>query len=291
MFGLVRSARLRVLAVVTAGLLAATQLVSPAVAAGDPKIVFTNPVAADGFAAWPGDPDKTPEHAASSRLGVPCWQTSNTLKDQYIYLNIDATRIPAGATDAVLTINYFDTPGQQLTAQYDGDSAAFTPLPWFTFPGTGAWATTQFRMADVNFQNRANGADIRLVANAPGGVISSVCVSSVSISFADTTGITVTNQSLAFTQGSSTQGSGSVTLTSTASSVAWSITDDQYLPVASGNTTNGSINVAALGPGFYNLRLGAGDTVVGTTFAVIAPLPAGIQSPQGKWGVNTHMNH
>ncbi|TCC57506.1 hypothetical protein E0H73_29435 [Kribbella pittospori] len=276
----------KVLAVVAAGVLAAVQLGSPAQAASDPGVVFTNPVAADGITAWPGDPDKTPEHAASSRLGVPCWQTSNELKDQYIYLNIDAARIPAGATDAVLTVNYFDTPGQQLSAQYDSVSAAFTPLPWFTFPGTGAWATTQFRMSNVNFQNRANGADIRLMANAPGGVISSVCISSVSISFADTTGITVTNQSLVFTQGS-----GAVTLTSTVSSVAWSITDDQYLPVASGNTTNGAINVATLGPGFYNLRLTAGQTVVGTTLAVIPPLPAGIQSPQGKWGVNTHMNH
>ena len=276
----------KVLAVVVAGVLAAVQLGSPAQAATDPGIVFTAPVAADGITAWPGDPDKTPEHAASSRLGVPCWQTSNDLKDQYIYLNIDAARIPAGATDAVLTVNYFDTPGQQLTAQYDSVSAAFTPLPWFSFPGTGAWASTQFRMSNVNFQNRANGADIRLMANAPGGVISSVCISTVSISFADTTGITVTNQSLVFTQGS-----GTVTLTSTAPSVAWSITDDQYLPVASGNTTNGSINVATLGAGFYNLRLTAGQTVVGTTLAVVPPLPAGIQSPQGKWGVNTHMNH
>ncbi|MGZ0153594.1 sugar-binding protein [Kribbella sp. WER1] len=276
----------KALLVVAAGLLAATQLVVPAQAAGDPGIVFSSPVAADGITAWPGDADKTPEHAASSLLGVPCWQTSNDLKDQYVYLNIDAARIPAGATDAVLTVNYFDTPGQQLTAQYDSVSAAFTPLPWFTFPGTGAWASTQFRMSNINFQNRANGADIRLMANAPGAVISSVCISSVSISFADTTGITVTNQSLVFQQGS-----GNVTLTSTASSVAWSITDDQYLPVASGNTTNGSISAAGLGPGFYNLRLTAGQTVVGTTFAVIPPLPAGIQSPQGKWGINTHMAH
>ena len=227
----------KVLAVLAGGALATGALVAvqsgaPAEAATNPGIVFTNPVAADGMAAWPGDPDKIPEHAASSRLGVPCWQTSQELKDQYIYLNIDATRIPAGATDAVLTVNYFDTPGQQLTAQYDSVSSAFTPLPWFVFPGTGAWASTQFRMSNVNFQNRANGADIRLMANAPGGVISSVCISSVSISFADTTGITVTNQSLVFTQGS-----GNVTLTSTAPSVAWSITDDQYLPVASGNTT------------------------------------------------------
>lgn len=286
MFGSVRKA----LAVVAAGLLAATQLVSPAQAVADPGIVFSNPVAADGITAWPGDPDKTPEHAASSRLGVPCWQTSNDLKDQYVYLNIDAARIPAGATDAVLTVNYFDTPGQQLTAQYDSVSAAFTPLPWFTFPGTGAWSSTQFRMSNINFQNRANGADIRLMANAPGGVISSVCVSSVSVSFADTTGITVTNQSLVFQQGS-----GGVTLSSTASSVAWSITDDQYLPVASGNASisggAGSISTASLEPGFYNLRLTAGQTVVGTTLAVIPPLPAGIQSPTGKWGVNTHMNH
>ncbi|MEV4263788.1 sugar-binding protein [Kribbella sp. NPDC049584] len=276
----------KLVAVLAVGLLAAGQLAVPAQAAGDPGIVFSSPVAADGVAAWPGDADKTPEHAASTRLGVPCWQTSNDPKDQYIYLNIDAARIPAGATDAVLTVNYFDTPGQQLTAQYDSVSAAFTPLPWFTSPGSGAWASTQFRMSNVNFQNRANGADIRLMANAPGGVISSVCISSVSISFADTTGITVTNQSLVFQQGT-----GSVTLTSTASSIAWSITDDQYLPVASGNTINGSVNVANLGPGFYNLRLTAGNTVVGTTLAVIPPLPAGIQSPQGKWGVNTHMNH
>lgn len=281
----------KVLAVLAGGTLAAAALVAvqsgaPADAATNPGIVFTNPVAADGMAAWPGDPDKVPEHAASSRLGVPCWQTSQELKDQYIYLNIDATRIPAGATDAVLTVNYFDTPGQQLTAQYDSVSSAFAPLPWFVFPGTGAWASTQFRMSNVNFQNRANGADIRLMANAPGGVISSVCISSVSISFADTTGITVTNQSLVFTQGS-----GNVTLTSTASSVAWSITDDQYLSVASGNTATGSISTAALGPGFYNLRLTAGETVVGTTLAVIPPLPAGTQSPTGKWGVNTHMNH
>ncbi|MEU6717108.1 hypothetical protein ABZ897_37085 [Nonomuraea sp. NPDC046802] len=201
----------RLLALIATAMLAATQLVSPASAAVDPEIVFTNPVAANGITAWPGDPDKTPEHATSSRLGVPCWQTSNDLKDQYIYLNIDAARIPAGATDAVLTVNYFDSPGQQLTAQYDSVSASFTPLPWFSFPGSGTWATTQLRMSGVNFQNRANGADIRLMANAPGGVISSVCVSSVSVSFADTTGITVTNQSLVFKQGT-----GSVTLTSAA---------------------------------------------------------------------------
>lgn len=276
----------KVVAVVAAGVLAAAQLVSPAQAAADPGIVFSDPVAADGVTAWPGDPDKTPEHAASSRLGVPCWQTSNDLKDQYIYLNIDSARIPAGATDAVLTVNYFDTPGQQLSAQYDSVSAPFTSTPWFTFPGTGQWSSTQFRMSNVNFQNRANGADIRLTANAPGGVISAVCVSSVSISFADTTGITVTNQSLVFQQGT-----GNVTLTSSASSVAWSITDDQYLPVASGNTASGSISTASLGPGFYNLRLTAGATVVGTTLAVIPPLPPGTQSPTGKWGVNTHMAH
>ncbi|MEV4360022.1 hypothetical protein [Nonomuraea sp. NPDC049625] len=286
----VSSGRRRLLTFVATVVLTVTQLVAPASAAADPEIVFTNPVAADGITAWPGDRDKTPEHAASSRLGVPCWQTSDDLKDQYIYLNIDAARIPAGATDAVLTVNYFDSPGQQLTAQYDSVSAPFTPLPWFSFPGSGAWATTQLRMSNVNFQNRANGADIRLMANAPGGVISSVCVSSVSVSFADTTGITVTNQSLVFTQGA-----GSVTLTSTASSVAWSITDDQYLPVASGNAAiaagAGSISTSGLKPGFYNLRLTAGQTVVGTTLAVIPPLPAGIQSPAGKWGVNTHMSH
>ncbi|HWD82298.1 MAG TPA: sugar-binding protein [Kribbella sp.] len=276
----------KIVAVVAVGMLTATQLVTTAAAATDPGIVFSSPVAADGITAWPGDADKTPEHAASTRLGVPCWQTSNDPKDQYLYLNIDSARIPAGATDAVLTVDYFDTPGQQLTAQYDSVSAAFTPLPWFTFPGTGAWSSTQFRLSNVNFQNRANGADIRLMANAPGGVISSVCVSSVSISFADTTGITVTNQSLVFQQGS-----GNVTLTSTAPSVAWSITDDQYLPVASGNTTNGTISTASLGPGFYNLRLTAGSTVVGTTLAVIPPLPAGTQSPTGRWGVNTHMAH
>jgi hypothetical protein len=261
-----------------------------AAVAADPGIVFSNPVAADGIAAWPGDPDKNPDQAAPSRLGVPCWQTSAELNDQYIYLNIDSARIPAGATDAVLTVNYFDASGQQLTAQYDSVSAPFTPLPWFVFPGTGTWATTQFRMSNINFQNRANGADIRLMANAPGGVIGSICISSVSVSFADTTGITVTNQSLVFTLGS-----GSVSLTSTASSVGWSVTDDQYLPVASGNAPvsggAGSISVSSLGPGFYNLRLTAGETVVGTTFAVIPPLPPGTQSPQGKWGVNTHMNH
>lgn len=49
----------KVLAVVVAGVLAAVQLGSPAQAASDPGIVFTNPVAADGIAAWPGDPDKT----------------------------------------------------------------------------------------------------------------------------------------------------------------------------------------------------------------------------------------
>ncbi|MGW7680872.1 sugar-binding protein [Kribbella sp. NPDC054772] len=276
----------RAVAAVAVGLLTATLLISPASAATDPGIVFSDPVSADGITAWPGDPDKTPAHAASSRLGVPCWQTSNDLKDQYIYLNVDAARIPAGATDAVLTVNYFDAPGQQLSAQYDGVGAAFTSLPWFSFPGTGGWSTTQFRMSNINFQNRANGADIRLMANAPGGVISSVCISSVSLSFADTTGITVTNQSLVFQQGS-----GTVNLTSTASSVAWNITDDQYLPVASGSTTNGTISTASLGPGFYNLRLTAGSTVVGTTLAVIPPLPSGIQSPTGKWGVNTHMAH
>jgi hypothetical protein len=253
-------------------------------------IVFSDPVAADGIKAWPGDPDKTPADVVSSRAGVPCWQTGGTAKDQYIYLDVDSARIPAGATDAVLTVKYYDTPGQQLIAQYDGVGAAFTPTPWFTFPGTGMWATTQFSLANLQFSNRANGADIRLMANAPGGTISTVCLASASVSFADTTGITVTNQSLVFQQGS-----GSVALTSSAAQVAWSITDDQLLPVASGTAAvsggTGSVPVSTLGPGYYHLRLTEGSTVVGTTLAVLPALPSGTQSTAGKWGVNTHMSH
>jgi len=56
----------KLVAVVAVGLLAAAQLVSSAQAAGNPGIVFSSPVAADGITAWPGDADKTPEHAAST---------------------------------------------------------------------------------------------------------------------------------------------------------------------------------------------------------------------------------
>jgi len=91
------------------------------------------------------------------------------------------------------------------------------------------------------------------------------------------------------------RGSASISIGSTAASVSWKVTDPSGALVANGvrwmSAGAAVIDLSTLTPGYYTLALHAGAapnaTDLSSSFAVIEPVPATVDSP---FGVATHLN-
>jgi hypothetical protein len=100
--------------------------------------------------------------------------------------------------------------------------------------------------------------------------------------------VTVTSPTLVFTTGSV-----HIPVASSDQAVVYLVTDEQGLSVVPATTLpltggTGTINLSTLGPGYYNLTVGAGTTLVKTSFAVLSPLPANAISPTSPFGIGMH---
>ncbi|WP_157862276.1 glycoside hydrolase 5 family protein [Wenjunlia vitaminophila] len=120
----------------------------------------------------------------------------------------------------------------------------------------------------------------------------STSVGSARRASAATFSLSVTSPSLVFHQGS-----GGVVLGSSAASVSWRIADEKDATVRTGTSWmsqgKATINVADLGPGYYQLSLHAGSstdpTDLRTSFAVIEPVPGSLVNASSPFGAAVHI--
>lgn len=72
-------------------------------------VILSSPPIYNGVnKAWPGDEDKDPTHAATTRNGTACWTTSQNPLNPYLYVDVGSSAKPAGATYAIVSVDYFD---------------------------------------------------------------------------------------------------------------------------------------------------------------------------------------
>ncbi|RTE06203.1 hypothetical protein [Paenibacillus whitsoniae] len=270
----------------------------PQASAAQPQadVILSSPPVYSGVTkAWPGDADKDPAHAARIINGTAGWTSSQNPLNPYIYVDVASAAKPAGATYAIVAVDYFDAAATTMAIEYDGQSNAFQATPWMPMSGSQTWKTQLFELSDIKFANRTNGADFRLRVHSLGGSIPEICFSRIRVTFATTPTLTLMNPSLLFTTDSASLDFGTV-----GDAVSYAISDHQGVSLRSGSIPvgangHGTLSVEDLGPGFYNLTFSSmiDDQLVTrtTTFGIVTPTPAGALSPDSFFGIDTHFNH
>ncbi|MFE6666079.1 sugar-binding protein [Streptomyces sp. NPDC057697] len=274
----------RALTTLAVAALAATLVQAPAAAPAHARparataVLGAQPVYEGIERAWPGDRDKDPAHAVREQAGRSCWTMSGDPYNRYLYVDVAAGAVPAGAKRAVVTVDYFDAGAIGMGLQYDSQSNAFTGVSGPQLKGTGTWRSRQFELGDIRFANRANGADFRIDVQATAENMPPVCFSRIAVEFTDAPLLDITSRRLLFTQGTD---QGPITFASAADRIDWTIGDPGGVPLKSGTAqvTDGgaALDIRDLGPGYYTLTATAdsGAPVTRTTsFGVVAPLPA-----------------
>lgn len=284
--------RLTIATFLTAALTGIGLLVgSPASAAPPISAHLADPSSYTGIVrAWPGDKDKDPTNATREIDGDTCWSTSDVPFNRYIYVDVDSAAVPAGARRATVTVTYHDDAATGMRIAYDAQSNAWQTTATQPLLGSGSVVSSQFELTDIRFANRSNGADFRIDITANEGSVPSICVSDVTVSFADVPPLTITSPSLLFPQGDA-----HITLRSGAASVDYEIGDAEGVALTSGTAAVvagvASLDVSHLGPGYYTLNVSAdpGVPVTRTTsFGIVTPAPAGILNPDSFYGVGMH---
>ncbi|MFB7009205.1 MULTISPECIES: hypothetical protein [unclassified Streptomyces] len=274
----------RTLTTLAVAALAATPLQAPAAALAHAQAARATAVlgaqpAYEGIErAWPGDRDKDPAHAVREQAGRSCWTMTGDPYNRYLYVDVAAGAVPAGAKRAVVTVDYFDAAAVGMNLQYDSQSNAFTGTSGLSMKGTGTWQSHQFELGDIRFANRANGADFRLDVQATAENMPPVCFGRISVEFTDAPLLDITSRRLLFAQGAD---QGPITFASAADRVGWTIGDANGVPLKSGTAQVASgkaaLDIKDLGPGYYTLTATAdsGAPVTRTTsFGVVTPAPA-----------------
>lgn len=264
---------------IAAAALAAGMLAVPpahAAPAAASAVLGANPVYTGVDRAWPGDADKNPAAAVSERAGVSCWQTSGTPYNRYVYVDVADSAIPADATTAYVVVSYFDAGPTGVDVHYDSTTGAFTGSANLALTGSGTWKTHQFELPNVNFENRANGADFRLNVKADAASMPGVCFSRIDVHFTNPSQLTVTSPSLVFTQGRN-----AITFAAADDRIDWTIGDPAGVPLRQGTLPvadgTAALDISDLGPGYYTLtaKTDLGVPVTRTTsFGVVTALAA-----------------
>jgi len=242
----------------------------------------------NGMDGNPGDADKDIARNSDVVSGRACWRATSP-GNSFLYFDVHSERIPAGAHYAMVDVTYFDEPAGALSIQYDAESNAYQQAETVTMGGSGSWKTHHFVLPKINFKDRQNGgSDFRIGASSPA---KKACVAEVSVRFAATADLAVTNTTLLFDTGA-----GTLRLDSQADTVAWTITDRDGGAVAQGTANvvdaHAQIDVSSLPQGYYRFEATAtvdgSPSAVSTTFAVLDELPAGAIGADSPYGVGTH---
>lgn len=272
--------------------------VAPHTVAAQPQVdvILSSPPIYSGVnKAWPGDADKDPTHAATTRNGRACWTTSQDPLNPFLYIDVGSSAKPDGATYAIVSVDYFDAAATTMAIEYDGQNNAYQATPWMPTSGSQTWKNQIFELNGIRFANGTNGADFRLRVHSINGVMPEICFARVQVTFATTPALSVMNPSLLFTTNSANLDFGTV-----GDLVSYEITDDQGVSLRTGSVPVGadghaSLSVQDLGPGFYNLTFSSlidDQTVTRTTtFGIVTPTPAGALSPDSFFGIDTHFGH
>ncbi|MEK4296142.1 hypothetical protein [Paenibacillus sp. FSL R5-0914] len=272
--------------------------VAPHTVAAQPQVdvILSSPPIYSGVnKAWPGDADKDPTHAATTRNGRECWTTSQDPLNPFLYIDVGSSAKPDGATYAIVSVDYFDAAATTMAIEYDGQNNAYQATPWIPTSGSQTWKNQIFELNGIRFANGTNGADFRLRVHSINGVMPEICFARVQVTFATTPALSVMNPSLLFTTNSANLDFGTV-----GDLVSYEITDDQGVSLRTGSVPVGadghaSLSVQDLGPGFYNLTFSSlidDQTVTRTTtFGIVTPTPAGALSPDSFFGIDTHFGH
>lgn len=296
--------RSRTLGAVTAIGLIATALVSGgavAAAAAVPTVtaILSATPQLDGVVkVRPGDAGKDPAAVSTTVDGVECWQMKNDPYVRYLYVDVDQSRIPQGATRALVTVDYYDAGDKGFDIHYDAKAGPWTGSRNQQLTGTDSWKHTTFELTDINFANRENGYDFRLNVKASQGDMPPVCFSKISVAFTDEPvaardSLAIMSPSLIFKKGET-----SVKVATPADQVSWRLGDADDVQLRTGTTTvnegEGAIDLKDLPFGYYTLNVTANvpDPVTRTTsLAVLDDPPAGWNDAKAFWGTQIHRGH
>lgn len=246
-------------------------------------------------AAWPGDRDKDPSHAATDIGGTSCWSTSQDPLNRYLYVDVATSAKPAGSRYANVTLTYFDAASTTMRVEYDGSSSRFQASPAAVLDGTGTWRTHTFQLDGIRFLNGANGADFRVNVSPSNGVVPEVCFSKVEVTFSDVPRLSLVDPSLLLTTDDATLDLGTL-----ADSVDYTVKSEGGAALRSGTVTPDAagaaqIDVSDLGSGYYGISF-SGE-VLGETlhreasFGIITPTPAGALTEESFFGISSHFGH
>ncbi|WP_353112558.1 hypothetical protein [Microbacterium sp.] len=292
----------------TAGLIAAASLLLAGLIVGQAEragadqtapharaVLGATPTYDGVVSAWPGDRDKDPSHAATSKDGTACWTMSQDPLNRYLYVDVATAAKPSGSKYANVRIGYYDAAATSMRIEYDGTASRFQASPSVALDGTGTWRTTTIQLDAIRFLNGANNADFRINVNPVNGAVPPVCFSELSVTFSNVPRLSLTNPSLLLTTDAAHLDFGTL-----ASNVAYTLTASDGTPLRSGALPVGasgtaSLDVSDLGPGYYGIAFSGdvlGETVTRTSsFGIITPTPAGALDPSSFFGISTHFGH
>ncbi|WP_353112562.1 hypothetical protein [Microbacterium sp.] len=258
--------------------------------------VFTTTPQLDGVVkVRPGDAGKDPAAVATTVDGVQCWQMKDDPYVRYLYVDVDQSRIPQGATRALVTVDYYDAGDKGFDIHYDSKTSPWTGSRNQQLTGTNTWKHTTFELTNINFANRSNGYDFRLNVKANQGEMPPVCFSKVSVAFTDQPvaaidSLAIMSPSLIFKKGET-----SVKVATPASQVTWRLGDADDVQLRTGTTPvsggEGAIDLKDLPFGYYTLNVTANvpDPVTRTTsLAVLDAPPAGWNAKSALFGTQLH---
>ncbi len=97
--------------------------------------------------------------------GIECFRTDKnttaTVKNIFMYFNVDDTFINGGTNDVEIEVEYYDDAPGKFGIGYDSVSG-INGTNGITMTGTKKWVKTSFRISDAKFANGLNTVDFRV---------------------------------------------------------------------------------------------------------------------------------
>lgn len=133
-------------------------------------IVLGTAPAAQGITARGGDYE--PGVLTGTLDGRGYWSTNRTAPEGgtlYLYMNVANDYLYDNTDqDVYVTVDYYDEGNGSMVLQYDAVSAPFKDAALFTYTDTRQWLSHTFKLSDVKFADRTNGADFRIGISGAG---------------------------------------------------------------------------------------------------------------------------